>query len=78
MRRMQANLAYLANVAERSNRPQTQVLPHPPIMIAPASPPSLVEKYAAMQSLFPAWKAAAQAKQGQAPNAANAQKAGAD
>ncbi|KAF2436086.1 hypothetical protein EJ08DRAFT_655780 [Tothia fuscella] len=63
MRRMQANLAYLANVAERNNRPTSQQLPHPPIMIPPTLPTTtLTEQYTKLQSLFPAWKAQAQAK----------------
>jgi hypothetical protein len=56
MRRMQANLAYLANVAERPNRPSNQVMHWPPIMVAPASPPNLVEMYTKLQTLFPRWK----------------------
>jgi len=56
MRRMQANLAYLANVAERPNRPGNPVIAWPPIMASPASPPSLVEMYTKLQSMFPGWK----------------------
>jgi hypothetical protein len=56
MRRMQANLAYLANVAERGNRPDNRNLQWPPIMAAPASPASLAEMYTKLQALFPDWK----------------------
>jgi hypothetical protein len=56
MRRMQANLAYLANVAERGNRPDSRNLQWPPIMAAPASPAALAEMYTKLQGLFPDWK----------------------
>jgi hypothetical protein len=56
MRRMQANLAYLANVAERGNRPNIQNMAWPPIMAAPSSPATLVEMYTKLQGLFPDWK----------------------
>ncbi|KAL9028626.1 MAG: hypothetical protein Q9196_003035 [Gyalolechia fulgens] len=40
MRRLQANLAYLANVADRNHKPGSAVLLYPVIMEAPNFPPS--------------------------------------
>lgn len=40
MRRLQANLAYLANVADRKHRPENPVPPFPAIMEAPVLPGS--------------------------------------
>lgn len=57
MRRMQANLAYLANIAERSSRPNQVPLPWPPLMGVPTTgPPQLPEMYLRLQKMFPAWK----------------------
>lgn len=57
MRRMQSNLAYLANVAERSSRPQQAQMPWPPLMGVPTTGPSqLPEMYIKLQNMFPAWK----------------------
>lgn len=35
MRRLQANLAYLAAIADRSHKPSSQIPTHPAIMVAP-------------------------------------------
>lgn len=57
MRRIQSNLAYLANVAERSSRPQQAQMPWPPLMGVPTTGPSqLPEMYIKLQNMFPAWK----------------------
>lgn len=39
MRRLQANLAYLAAIADRSHKPSSQIPPHPAIMSAPPLTP---------------------------------------
>jgi hypothetical protein len=55
---MQSNLAYLANVAERSTRPNQPNMPWPPLMGVPTTGPSqLPEMYVRLQNMFPAWKA---------------------
>jgi hypothetical protein len=51
MRRLQANLAYLAAVAERKPNP-----PGPAIMTIPQSPRILTELYTKLQALYPNWK----------------------
>ncbi|KAF2834984.1 hypothetical protein M501DRAFT_1008780 [Patellaria atrata CBS 101060] len=56
MRRLQANLSYLAAHAERSYKPNPNIPPGPAIMTAPVNFPSLVELYANLQNLFPGWK----------------------
>jgi hypothetical protein len=57
MRRMQSNLAYLANVAERSTRPNQPNMPWPPLMGVPTTGPSqLPEMYLKLQNMVPAWK----------------------
>ncbi|KAE9994757.1 hypothetical protein EG327_003021 [Venturia inaequalis] len=57
MRRMQSNLAYLANVAERASRPTQAQMPWPPLMSVPTTGPSqLPEMYVKLQNMFPAWK----------------------
>jgi len=55
MRRLQANLAYLAAIADRSHRP-TPLPPSPAILVAPPELPNLVEPYKRLQSLFPGVK----------------------
>jgi hypothetical protein len=39
MRRLQANLAYLAAIADRSHKPSSQIPPHPAIISAPSLSP---------------------------------------
>src|ERR1051326_6424899 len=56
LRRLQANLSYLATTAERAQKPNQPVPPGPAIMMAPPCPPSVVEMYGRLQSLFPGWK----------------------
>ncbi|KAF1973402.1 hypothetical protein BU23DRAFT_554393 [Bimuria novae-zelandiae CBS 107.79] len=58
MRRLQANLAFLAQNAEKHTKPNQNIMPGPAIMVAPASPDELVKLYARLQSLFPGWKGA--------------------
>ena len=71
LRRMQANLAYLANLAERHQKPNQQQHPWPQVMTAPPGDETLAPMYAQLQTLFPQWKlqqqrmAAAQAAQAQ-------------
>jgi hypothetical protein len=64
---MQANLAYLANVAERAARPNSHPMPWPPILTTPSNPPELVEMYKRVQDMFPGWKAQ-QAKSSASPH----------
>ncbi|KAH0547952.1 hypothetical protein GP486_008307 [Trichoglossum hirsutum] len=55
MRRLQANLAYLAAMADRSHKPGP--IPNfPAIMIAPPEMPSLNEPYRKLLALFPGAK----------------------
>jgi len=56
MRRLQANLAYLAQNAEKVPKPGQQIQPGPAIMSIPASPAELVKLYTKLQELFPGWK----------------------
>lgn len=64
---MQANLAYLASLAERHTRPTAQQPPWPAILTAPAGHEKLGQMYTRLQELFPMWKAArARAQQQQA------------
>ncbi|PZD36133.1 PAT1 multi-domain protein [Pyrenophora tritici-repentis] len=68
MRRLQANLAYLAQNAEKVPKPGQQVQPGPAIMSLPASPQELVKLYTKLQDLFPGWKGqTAQMKQSPGP-----------
>lgn len=69
MRRLQANLAYLAAIADRSHKPLNQIPPHPAWMSAPPMPDqaqttdspidsmstisSLQESYKKLHALFP-------------------------
>ncbi|KAK8236615.1 hypothetical protein HDK77DRAFT_294732 [Phyllosticta capitalensis] len=83
MRRLQANLSYLATTYERKANP----FPGPAIMSTPSSPPfpaGLADMYTRLQTLFPGWTgaplnpamggaAAAQGAQGQGPAAAQQQ-----
>lgn len=70
MRRLQANLAFLAQNAEKHTKPNQAILPGPAIMNAPASPDELVKLYMKLQSLFPGWKGA-QAKASPGPQRLN-------
>ena len=71
LRRMQANLAYLASLAERHQKPNSQQPPWPQIMTAPPGDEKLAAMYSRLQALFPQWRvqqqrmAAAQAMQAQ-------------
>ncbi|KAF2808103.1 uncharacterized protein BDZ99DRAFT_392203 [Mytilinidion resinicola] len=56
MRRLQANLSYLATTAERAHKPAAQVPPGPAIMATPSTPPALSQLYTKLQVLFPGWK----------------------
>jgi hypothetical protein len=56
MRRLQANLSYLAQMAEKVPKPGQQLQPGPAIMSAPAAPPELAKLYTRLQELFPGWK----------------------
>ncbi|KAJ4303391.1 hypothetical protein N0V90_002284 [Kalmusia sp. IMI 367209] len=58
MRRLQANLAFLAQNAERHTKPNQNIMPGPAIMVAPSSPDELVKLYSRLQGLFPGWKGA--------------------
>lgn len=58
MRRLQANLAFLAQNAEKHTKPNQNIMPGPAIMVAPSSPDELVKLYSRLQSLFPGWKGA--------------------
>lgn len=70
MRRLQANLAFLAQNAERHTKPNQNILPGPAIMTLPSSPEDLVKLYTKLQSLFPGWKGA-QAKASPGPQRLN-------
>jgi hypothetical protein len=56
MRRLQANLAYLAQNAEKVPKPGQQLQPGPAIMSIPAAPAELAKLYTKLQELFPGWK----------------------
>lgn len=56
MRRLQANLSYLATFADRNANPSKPVPPGPAIMTVPPAPQPLNEMYTKLQGLFPGWK----------------------
>ncbi|KAF2477874.1 uncharacterized protein BDR25DRAFT_250209 [Lindgomyces ingoldianus] len=56
MRRLQSNLAFLAQNAEKNHKPNQPIQPGPAIMAVPSSPPQLVELYIKLQGLYPRWK----------------------
>lgn len=56
MRRLQSNLAYLAQNAEKNHKPGQQIQPGPAIMATPAAPVELAKLYQKLQELFPGWK----------------------
>ncbi|KAI9674185.1 MAG: hypothetical protein M1817_002003 [Caeruleum heppii] len=53
MRRLQANLAYLAAIADRSHKPASHIPPAPAIMSPPENRPALAELYKKLAALFP-------------------------
>ncbi|KAF8421413.1 hypothetical protein EV426DRAFT_198695 [Tirmania nivea] len=57
MRRLQANLAYLAAVADGSRKPGTPIPQSPAILVPPPDMPSLTAPYKKLQELFPGAKA---------------------
>ncbi|EMD66510.1 hypothetical protein COCSADRAFT_35021 [Bipolaris sorokiniana ND90Pr] len=68
MRRLQANLAYLAQNAEKVPKPGQQMQPGPAIMSVPPSHVDLAKLYTKLQELFPGWKGqSAQMKQSPGP-----------
>lgn len=72
MRRLQANLAFLAQNAEKNPKPGQQIQPGPAIMSVPAAPAELVKLYQKLAELFPGWKGqTAQMKQSPGPQRMN-------
>lgn len=72
MRRLQANLAYLAQNAEKNHKPGTQLQPGPAIMSIPPAPADLAKLYTKLVDLFPGWKGqTAQMKQSPGPQRMN-------
>ncbi|KAF2853801.1 hypothetical protein T440DRAFT_465558 [Plenodomus tracheiphilus IPT5] len=67
MRRLQANLAFLAQSAEKTHKPGQQLQPGPAIMVAPLAPAELVKLYTKLQDLFPGWKGGNPAQMKQSP-----------
>ena len=53
MRCLQANLAYLASIADRAHKPASQKPPAPAIMAAPENMPGLADAYQRLLALFP-------------------------
>lgn len=53
MRRLQANLAYLAAIADRAHKPASHIPPAPAIMAPPEAFPTLAELYKKLAALFP-------------------------
>jgi hypothetical protein len=57
LKRLQANLTYIANDAERHHKKLHQIHPGPAVMSPPhILGPELVELYNKLQALFPNWK----------------------
>jgi hypothetical protein len=72
MRRLQANLAYLAQNAEKNHKPGQAIQPGPAIMSIPAAPAELAKLYQKLIELFPGWKGqTAQMKQSPGPQRLN-------
>ncbi|KAL5120772.1 hypothetical protein ACEQ8H_001253 [Pleosporales sp. CAS-2024a] len=72
MRRLQTNLTFLAQNAEKSHKPGQPVQPGPAIMSIPTGPPDIVKLYQKLTDLFPGWKGqAAQMKQSPGPQRLN-------
>ncbi|KAI9882970.1 MAG: hypothetical protein M1823_005288 [Watsoniomyces obsoletus] len=53
LRHLQANLAYLAAVADRAHKPASTVPPSPAILTPPRNLPGLAELYGQLAALFP-------------------------
>jgi hypothetical protein len=73
VRRLQANLSYLAQNAEKNPKPGQPIQPGPAIMHAPAAHDELAKLYLKLQGLFPGWKGAqpGAAKQSPGPQRLN-------
>lgn len=72
MRRLQANLAYLAQNAEKNHKPGQPLQPGPAIMSIPTAPAELAKLYQKLADLFPGWKGqTAQMKQSPGPQRMN-------
>ncbi|KAF1916223.1 hypothetical protein BDU57DRAFT_556484 [Ampelomyces quisqualis] len=72
MRRLQANLAYLAQNAESNKKPSQALQPGPAIMSVPAAPAELAKLYQKLVGLFPGWKGqTTQMKQSPGPQRMN-------
>ena len=72
MRRLQANLAFLAQTAEKHPKPGQQVQPGPAIMSVPTAPTELATLYQKLGDLFPGWKGqTVQTKQSPGPQRMN-------
>ena len=56
MKRMQANLHYIAADAERHHKRPEQLPPGPALMTAPLQTPQLTDLYAKLATVFPGWK----------------------
>lgn len=73
LRRMQANLAYLASLSERHQKPNSQQPPWPQVMTGYPGDEKLAGMYTQLQGLFPQWKV--QQQRIQAAQLAQAQQA---
>lgn len=72
VRRLQANLSYMAQQCEKHAKPNQVLQPGPAIMSAPSTPDELVKLYIKLQSLFPGWKGqSASVKQSPGPQRIN-------
>ncbi|KAH8727870.1 hypothetical protein GQ44DRAFT_76759 [Phaeosphaeriaceae sp. PMI808] len=72
MRRLQANLAYLAQNAEKNPKPGQQIQPGPAIMSIPTAHLELGRLYQKLIELYPGWKGqTAQMKQSPGPHRMN-------
>lgn len=72
MRRLQANLAFLAQNAEKNHKPGQAIQPGPAIMSVPTAPVELSKLYQKLVELFPGWKGqTAQMKQSPGPQRMN-------
>lgn len=72
VRRLQANLSYLAQNAEKNHKPGQPIQPGPAIMHAPTTHDELAKLYLKLQGLFPGWKGAQPgAKQSPGPQRLN-------
>ncbi|KAF2134533.1 hypothetical protein P153DRAFT_279149, partial [Dothidotthia symphoricarpi CBS 119687] len=72
VRRLQANLSYMAQQCEKHAKPNQPLQPGPAIMSAPSTPDELVKLYIKLQNLFPGWKGqSATVKQSPGPQRMN-------